>query len=406
MRFESLVALRYLRAKRKQAVVSLVTVISMIGVTAGVAALVIALSINRGFTADLQGKLLGARAHVTLIPALGSGKGIPDYRSVAERVQAQEGVVSATPAFYTTALLDNGYASRGVIVKGILPDLESRRSQFLDTIVEGDSRTLEGSEIILGGELMRSIGSLPGERVRLISAESDSGPFGAFPRSEAVTVTAVFESGLYDVDAGYVYVPIPVAQRLMGSSDVATHIEIELEDIYESDLRAPELARAGGTSLDWVEWKSQNAPIFEALKLERLVMFITIGLIVIVASLNIVVTLVMMVMEKTRDIAVLISMGATRDQIRRIFVAQGVVIGVVGTLAGLALGNTAAWLADRYRLVSLSAEVYSIAYVPFRIDALDSAIVATGAILISYLATIYPSRRASGLEPVEAFRYE
>ena len=406
MRFEFVVALRYLRAKRKQAVVSLITVISIIGVTAGVAALVIALAINRGFTEDLQEKLLGARAHVTLLPAPGAGQGIADYMDVVRAVEEIEGVVSASPVTYVQVLLDNGYYSRGVQLKGIVPELEARRSPFLDTIVEGTIEGFDGQEILLGGQLRRSIGSLVGERVEVISAQNDVSPWGGLPRSDRLEISGVFESGLYDYDNLYAFVPMRIAQRLLASGDVATHIEIGLEDPNQSDVLGSALAATGGPGLDYVEWKGQNRQIFEALKLERLVMLITIGLIVIVASLNIVVTLVMMVMEKTRDIAVLISMGATRENIRRVFVAQGVVIGVIGTILGLAIGNTAAYFADRYRLVSLAADVYSIAYVPFRIDVMDSAIIGAGAILISYLATIYPSRKASGLQPVEAFRYE
>jgi lipoprotein-releasing system permease protein len=407
MRFEFIVALRYLRARRKQAVVSLITIISIIGVTAGVAALVIALSINKGFVKDLREKLLGARAHVTLLPAPGSGGGIPDYLEVVERAEAVEGVVSGSPVYYVTVLLRNSYYSEGVQVKGIVPGLEARRPSFASSIVEGGIEDFEGRQITLGRELMRSIGAVVGDRVELISAQLDSSPLGPQPHSEVLNISGAFETGLYDFDMNYAYVPIRIAQRLDGvRDDLATHIEIELEDLDQSDVLAPVLAGIGGPGLISVEWKSQNAAIFEALKLERLVMFITIGLIVIVASLNIVVTLVMMVMEKARDIAVLISMGATRDSIRRVFVIQGVVIGVIGTVLGLAIGNTAAYHADKYRLVSLSADVYSIAYVPFEISLVDSLIVGAGAILISYLATIYPSRRASGLQPVEALRYE
>lgn len=406
MRFELIVALRYLRARRKQAVVSLITVISIIGVMAGVAALVIALAINAGFHQDLQDKLLGARSHVTLLPLPASGRGIPDYLEVVRRVENVPGVVSASPVVYVQVLLENGYYSRGVYLKGIIPELESKRSPFLATIVEGGLEDFEGQEIILGRELMNSIGSLVGDRVRVTSPESDVSPFGALPREDLLVIHGVFESGLFDFDNGYAFVPIRIAQRLLNSGDVATHIEIALEDPDQSDVLGPILANTGDAPLDFVEWKSQNREIFEALKLERLVMFITIGLIVVVASLNIVVTLVMMVMEKTRDIAVLISMGATRENIRRIFVVQGVVIGVIGTVLGLMIGNLAAYYADAYRLVSLSADVYSIAYVPFQISLADSAIVGGGAIAISYLATLYPSRAASKLEPVEAFRYE
>jgi lipoprotein-releasing system permease protein len=219
-------------------------------------------------------------------------------------------------------------------------------------------------------------------------------------------VSGIFRSGLYDFDAGYAYVPIEDAQRLFGLADVASAIEVQIEDINRAAAMGPGVAAAGGEGLEFVDWTTQNMAIFEALALERLVMFITIGLIVIVASLNIVVTLVMMVMEKTRDIAVLMSMGATRENIRRIFIAQGVIIGVVGTVLGLLIGNLTSYLADAYQLVRISPDVYSIAYVPFQTSLSDSAIVAAAAVLISYVATLYPSRAAAGLQPVEALRYE
>jgi lipoprotein-releasing system permease protein len=405
MRFEFIVAFRYLRAKRKQAVVSLITVISVLGVTAGVAALVIALAMNRGFTQDLQEKLLGARPPVTLLPPVGS-PGIPDYLPLIRRIGAIDGVVSASPAYYVTVLLDNDYESRGVYLKGIVPELEMRRAAFRDSIVEGSVDDFSGQTILLGRETLRSIGALVGERVHLTSGKLSFGPTGGTPRDDVVTIVGAFESGFYEFDTLWAFVPIRIAQRLdgTGGQDVASAIEVEIEDLDQSDVLAPRLAETFG--LDYVEWKTQNAPIFQALKLERLVMFITIGLIVIVASLNIIVTLVMMVMEKVRDIAVLISMGARRDSIRRIFVIQGLVIGIVGTALGLTIGNTAAYFADAWRLVSLPQDVYSINYVPFDLSVADSLIVGGGAILISYLATIYPSRRASGLEPVEAFRYE
>lgn len=404
MRFEFIVAFRYLRAKRKQAVVSLITVISVLGVTAGVAALVIALAMNRGFTQDLQEKLLGAQSPVTLSGPVDSG--IPDYLELIERIEAVDGVISASPAYYVRVLLDNGYTTRGVYLKGIVPELESRRPAFKESIVEGSLDEFAGQEILLSRQMLNSIASLVGEEVNLTSAEGRITPSGFESNYDTVRIVGAFETGFYEFDNLWAYVPIRIAQRLGGTAgqDLASAIEVEIQDLDQSDTMAPMLADL--TGLEPSEWKTRNAPIFQALKLERLVMFITIGLIVIVASLNIVVTLVMMVMEKVRDIAVLISMGARRDHIRRIFVIQGLVIGIVGTALGLTIGNTAAYVADAWRLVSLPADVYSIAYVPFDLSVTDSLIVGGGAILISYLATIYPSRRASGLEPVEAFRYE
>ncbi len=404
MRFEFLVAIRYLKAKRKQAVVSLITVISVMGVAAGVAALIIALAINAGFRQDLQEKLLGASAHITILKP--TRDGISNYRSLSDQAASIDGVTAVAPALHQTVLLTTGVNNRGVVMKGVVPELEAARSDVLDTLLEGRLEDLEGNSVIIGEDLAHSLGSFLGDRLQVLSAETRLTPMGPLPRTRILEVVGIFKSGLYDFDSGWVFVPIEAVQSLIGVGDVASSIEIQIDDIDRSEVVAAEILAVLDQDLDFTDWKTQNSSIFQALQLERLVMFITIGLIVIVASLNIVVTLVMMVLEKTRDIAVLMSMGATEDNIRRVFVAQGVIIGVIGTFLGLIVGNLVSYVADTYRLVSLAPDVYSIAYVPFRLSSLDSAIVAIAAILISYLATIYPSRAASQLQPVEALRYE
>ena len=404
MRFEFLVAIRYLKAKRKQAVVSLITVISVMGVAAGVAALIIALAINAGFRQDLQEKLLGASAHITILKP--TRDGISNYRSLSDQASSIDGVTAVAPALHQTVLLTTGVNNRGVVMKGVVPELEAARSDVLDTLLEGRLEDLEGNSVIIGEDLAHSLGSFLGDRLQVLSAETRLTPMGPLPRTRILEVVGIFKSGLYDFDSGWVFVPIEAVQSLIGVGDVASSIEIQIDDIDRSEVIAAEILAVLDQDLDFTDWKTQNSSIFQALQLERLVMFITIGLIVIVASLNIVVTLVMMVLEKTRDIAVLMSMGATEDNIRRVFVAQGVIIGVIGTFLGLIVGNLVSYTADTYRLVSLAPDVYSIAYVPFRLSSFDSAIVAVAAILISYLATIYPSRAASKLQPVEALRYE
>ena len=404
MRFEFIVALRYLKAKRKQAVVSLITVISIIGVTAGVAALIIALAINAGFRQDLEDKLLGTQAHITLLkPTL---EGISNYFEATARAEAVDGVAAAAPALFLQVLLTNSFQSSGAFMKGIVPELEADRSEVFELLVEGSLEAFGPGSILIGEQLAHLMGSFVGDDIRALVADTILTPSGPIPRTRFFKVAGIFKTGLYDFDAGYVYVSIEDAQRLAGTGDVASRIEIQIDDIDQSDTLGPEILAAVGQDLEFTDWKTQNQAIFEALKLERLVMFITIGLIVLVGALNIVVTLVMMVMEKTRDIAVLVSMGATRENIRRVFVAQGVIIGVMGTVLGVIIGNTVSYFADAYQLVGLQADVYNIAYVPFKISIWDSAIVAVAAILISYAATIYPSRAASRLEPVEALRYE
>lgn len=410
MTFELQVALRYLRAKRKQAVISLITVISILGVAAGVAALVIAIAINAGFRTVLQSKLLGAQPHITLQST--DGMGIADFVNLAKKIEKMDGVVAAAPSVYETVMLVGAKSRRhqGVFLKGILPESETRMSALARNIVQGDFGKFNEDSIVVGRELADSLGVQVGDDVEVISAETVSTPTKQMQRTSTFTLIAIFSSGLYDLDNSWAYVPMARAQWLMAiGTDVVPSIDVKVRD---EDLdRAPDIAaslaeKLGKDHFDSTNWKELNRSIFSALELERIVMFLTIGLIVLVAALNIVAMLTMMVLEKTRDIAILLSMGATAHQIRRIFVWQGVIIGVVGTFFGLILGHLISFLADKYHLVHLAADVYTIAYVPFRANLLDSLIIAVAAIAISFLATLYPSAAAAKLQPVEALRYE
>ena len=408
MNFELQVALRYLKAKRKQAVISLITVISIMGVAAGVAALVIALAINAGFRVDLQKKLLGAQPHIALQTK--DSAGITDYANLVKQIEGLDGVVAAAPSVYETVLVTGVTRSHGVFLKGILPESETRMSDLSKNIVKGDLKNFSDNSIVIGKELADSLGVEVGKDLTIISPEMTATPGGASPRSTSLTIVAIFSSGLFDLDNSWVYVPLFRAQRLMGiGPGVVSTIDVKIRD---EDLdRAPEIAKSllgklGMKNLDSTNWIELNRSIFQALKLERMVMFLTIGLIVFVAAMNIVAMLTMMVLEKTRDIAILLSMGATARQIRRIFIWQGVIIGVVGTFFGLIVGHLISFVADKYHLIHLAADVYTIAYVPFRANLLDSVIIALSAVLISFLATLYPSAAAAKLQPVEALRYE
>ena len=405
MKFELLVAIRYLRAKRKQAVISLITLISVIGVGAGVAALIIALAINAGFREDLQKKLLGAQAHVSLMPRDRVG-GIADYMRITQEVEQVPGVVFAAPAVYQTVLISSQAQAKGVILKGIIPGMESRLSSLSDNMVEGSLKDFHDNSVIIGKELSKTLGTFKGDHLQVISVETRLTPLGAVPRSRILEVAGLFSSGLYDYDSSWVYVPLSTAQRLFGLGDVVQTIEVNVSDIYQARTIGRKIIDRVGGNLEFTDWMTMNQSILQALGLERLVMFITIGLIVLVAALNIVATLIMMVLEKTRDIAILMSMGATNDNIRGIFILQGVIIGVIGTVFGVLIGQITCHLADKYHLISLAPDVYTIAYVPFKAAPLDSVIVAASAIIISFLATLYPSAAASKLQPVEALRYE
>src|SRR5262245_21476454 len=405
MKFELTVAVRYLKAKRKQAVISLITVISVVGVCAGVAALIIALAITAGFREDLKNKLLGAQAHVNVMTKGRSG--IADYMQITQEIQQVPGVVFAAPAVYQKVLLASEGQASGAVLKGIIPDMESRLSALSQNMVEGSLNNFNEDSVVIGRELSKSLGTFVGDHLRVIGVGVRSTPLGLAPRNRPLQVVGIFESGLYDYDSGWAYVPMQTAQRLLGASDVANVIEVKVKDIDQATAIGSEIIeRIGSDKYDFTDWISTNRTIFQALNLERVVTFITIGLIVLVAALNIVATLIMMVLEKTRDIAILMSMGATNDNIRRIFILQGVIIGIVGTVFGVVIGQIVCFFADKYHLVRLAPEVYTIAYVPFNASPVDSVIVAASAILISFLATLYPSAAAAKLQPVEALRYE
>ena len=443
MRFELFIATRYLRAKRRQAVVGLVTIISILGVAAGVASLIIALAINNGFRQDLQDRLLGSTSHVNLLRV--QSDGIRDWRPLLQKLEQQPHVQAAAPAVYEQVLVSRGARARGAVLKGMIPSEERKVSDLLKSVKTGSAEELEDSAaqrvqdqdqnqdqadksvhstsdadslaavrdrisamppIVLGKDMAADLGATVGSVVLVTSPQGELTPFGMVPKYIRFRVAGIFDSGFYDYDATWGFVRLSDAQQLFGLGDVVSVLEFKIDDIY----RAPEVARqledAAGKGFMATQWMEQNKALFRALRLERLVTFITIGLIVFVAALNILISLTMMVMEKTKDIAVLMSMGAKQAQVRRIFVLQGMLVGVVGTALGLILGFTLSWIGARYHLLALSAEVYSIDYVPFAPHFMDGAMVALVAVGVSFLATLYPSSSASKILPAEALRYE
>ena len=445
MRFELFVATRYLRAKRRQAVIGVITAISIAGVAAGVASLIVALAINNGFREDLQARLLGSRAHVSLLRTLDDG--IRDWRSLLERLAKEPHVVAAAPAIYDEVLISRGPRARGAILKGMVPQYERKVSDLLKSVTLGSAANLEeGSPanaaestgdaanagegagatqtespddlsavqrrrtamppIILGKDMAEQIGATVGSLVLVTSPQGELTPFGMVPKYVRFRVVAIFNSGFFDYDSGWAFTRLSDAQKLFGLGDIISVMEFKLDDIYAAGDVAQQLEQAAGHGFMAKSWMEENRALFRALRLERVVTFITIGLIVFVAALNILISLTMMVMEKTRDIAVLMSMGTKKEQIRRVFIAQGVLIGVIGTLIGLVLGYGLSWAGGHYHFISLSPEVYSIDYVPFAPHAIDGVIVAIVAIGISLLATIYPSWSAARILPAEALRYE
>ena len=406
--FEFFIASRYLRAKRKQAVISIITVISIAGVAAGVMALVIGIAINNGFRDTLQRSLLGATAHVDVL-AKDPEEGIANWRELDPKFRQLPHVISVAPNLYGGIYLVGPLTSGGAEIKGIPVD---NPPDMLKHLKQGSFEKLKDTSglpgIILGSGLAQKTGMLLGSVVNVFSPRAQMTPLNPmhFPAPFKFRVIGIFESGFYDLDSTFAFTSLNSAQMVFNVGDVVNSIELRLDDIY----KAPDVAKLADTiaspKLNATTWMEQYHPILDALSMERTVTAVTIGLIEIVAALNILITLIMMVMEKNREIAVLMSMGATRRQIRKIFMLQGALIGVVGTAIGLAVGFTLSILADHYRWLRLNEDVYSLAYVPFNPRWQDAIWIAAAAIFVSLIATLYPARAATAIAPVEALRYE
>ena len=448
MSFEFFIATRYLRAKRRQAVIGIITGISIAGVTAGVASLIIALAINNGFRQDLQNRLLGSTSHVQLLRV--ESDGIRQWQQLLANLEKKPHVKAASPAIYEQVLVSRGARAKGAILKGILPDYERKVSDMLKNVTVGSAKALEpngigagkneaipeGSAttagdlgiadklnsresmpdalarvrelppIVLGKDMADDLGATVGSVVMVISPQGELTPFGLVPKYARYKVAGIFNSGFYDYDSSWAFIRLADAQQLFGLGDLISVIEFKIDDIYKAAQVGNELQHDAGPGFMATNWMEQNRALFRALKLERVVTFITIGLIVFVAALNILISLIMMVMEKTRDIAVLMSMGAKKRQVRRVFMAQGVLVGLIGTALGLVVGYALSWAGGHYHWISLSPEVYSIDYVPFAPRAVDGLWVAAVAIGVSFVATVYPSWSAASILPAEALRYE
>ena len=408
MSFEWFVARRYLRSPHRPAILRLITLFSVLGVAAGVATLVIALSMNSGFRETLQDRLLGVTAHVSLTRPGSSA--IHNYDQLAAKLQELPGVKSVTPAIYDTVLLSFARQARGVVTKGVEVEREEKNDEALQKITSGQldfSPDADGIDGLLVGKQLADEWKLqPGDFVTLTSPQGRLTPFGMIPRSRRFRVAGVFESGFYDYDENWCFVSLPAAQSLAGAGDVVNVLEFRLAKPELASQTAQAAEQSAGAGFSAATWMDENRALFRALKLEKLVTAIFIGLITFVAGLNILVVLSMTVTDKARDIAVLRSMGARREHIRRIFLLQGVAIGATGTFAGLGAGYAFAWIAGAYHLIPLDPQIYAVSYVPFHPSFLDGLWIAVAAMGIAILATLFPAREASRLLPVEILRFE
>ena len=434
MRFELFIAARYLRAKRRQAVVGVITAISIIGVAAGVASLIIALAITNGMRRDMQERLLGSTAHVDLMRV--AADGIRNWRPLLEKLRQVPHVTAAAPGLYGQVLISRGARSGGGLIKGVIPADEKTVGDLLQKVYEGSAEALEpvdsgsrsarmptsGDEaarygapasvvvqavppIVIGKDLAETIGAKVGDTVLVTSPQGELTPLGLVPKYQRCSVVGIFKSGFYQYDSSYAFMRLKDAQRLFSEPDLISVISFKVDDLYKADKIGRVIEEEAGKGFQTTSWMQQNRELFRALRLEQIVTFIVLALIVCVAALNILIALTMMVMEKTRDIAVLMSFGVTEMQVRRIFLMQGLLISVIGTLLGLVLGYALSWGGGHYRF-PLDASVYSIDYLPFAPRVWDGVIVAAVSLGVSLIATLYPSGSAAKVLPAEALRYE
>jgi lipoprotein-releasing system permease protein len=422
MRFEFFIAARYLRAKRRQAVVGVITAISVIGVAAGVASLIVALAITNGMRRDLQERLVGSTSHVDLMRV--AGDGIRNWQPLLARLREVPHVTAAAPGLYGQVLISRGARSGGALIKGVIPADEKTVGDLLQSVAQGSAEALEpqsnqsagqpvvgpagqgAAPIVIGQDLAETIGAKVGDGVLVTSPQGELTPLGLVPRYQRFQVVGIFKSGFYQYDSSYAFTRLLDAQKLFSEPDLISVISFKVDDLYRADAVGRAIQDAAGSGFQTTNWMEQNRELFRALKLEQVVTFIVLALIVCVAALNILIALTMMVMEKTRDIAVLMSFGVRADQVRRIFLLQGFLISVIGTVLGLIVGYGLSWLGGHYRFIHLDAAVYSIDYLPFAPRVWHALLVAVVSLGVSLVATLYPSGSAARVLPAEALRYE
>jgi lipoprotein-releasing system permease protein len=406
MKYEFFIAKRYLTAKRKQAFISVITFISILGIVIGVMALIIAIALITGFQGDVQDKILGSTSHIMVSDL--TGEGIEEYAETGAKIQGLKGVISVTPVVYDTVLLKGPYKSSGAVLKGIDFNLEKKYAPWLQGLERGElpqpGARREG--ILLGREIAFNVGAGVGDVVTVLSSSSRLSPIGLIPKTRKYVVTGIFNTGFYEFDATTILISLDLAQRVFNLEGRVSYLQVKIEDIFQASSIGSKIKDILPPVAYVTTWMELNKSLFSALKLEKNIMFLTITLIVFVAALNIIATLILMVMEKTRDIGILIAMGATPKNIRKIFFLQGAMIGTIGTALGVILGLLWCWMANTFELIKVPMDIYQISYVPFHIKPLDLLLIIGVTLSISFLSTLFPSHRASRVDPMVALKYE
>ena len=408
--FELYLALRYLTARRKQASIASTSIISILGVLVGVMALVIALALMTGLAQEMRDRIVGASAHVYVWKA----GGFDDYREEAKELLQVPGVVAAAPALPGEPMADTRQAQAVVRIKGIDPDLEAEATELAASLSHGrlsdlaapmppERRAVGG--VVIGDRLAQKLGAFVGDEISVLTTAGTATPLGVWPRPRRLEVTGVFSLGLLEYDEAFAFVTLDTARRLFNAESVGM-MELRVDDPMASRAVAEGIPDRLGPNYVTDDWSRLNAPLFGAMWMEKMGISIAVGLIVVVAALHIIASLVMLVMERSRDIAILKTMGASSRVIRRVFMLQGLIIGAVGTLGGAAAGYLVSTVMDRYRLLQLPMEIYQVSYVPFTVRAFDITVVVVVALVVCFVATVYPSRQASRLDPAEALRYQ
>ena len=408
MSFELFFSLRYLKAKRKQGFISIITGISILGIMIGVMALIVVLAVMNGYREDLLKKILGVNSHIFILNYNG---GITDTEDVINSATKVDGVISATPFIYSQVMIKKDENISGAILRGVDPNTGGKVIN-IDSMIKGASLSvLKQSKtglkgVIIGSELSRQIGALPGDIVTIVSPVGKLTPLGRVANEDNFIVKGLFESGMYEYDNSLLYISLTDAQHFLSLGDEVTGIELRIKDIQDSEEISGTIQDKLGYPYWTKDWTMMNRSLFSALKLEKVTMFIILTMIILVGALNIISSLVMLVMEKHRDISILRTMGASSKSIMYIFIFQGLFVGFVGTLLGLVSGSFLCQLLERYKFIKLPPDVYYITTLPVRMEWMDTFLIAFAAIVISFIATIFPSRQASRVNPLEALRYE